>query len=143
MKSLRTLFLLQIAVCLTGCVPYFVFKTILPTAQITVLDDREQPIESAQVLLAGDYNPHGGTRRWEEGPHEIKTTNENGVAVFEARREWQTEMLAVHGVRYYYWHWCIRKPGFKTYVSVQYKFESQAAVRLSRGPSSACPERFP
>lgn len=127
-----------LALCLTSCVPYPVYKTVQPTAQMTVLDEQNQPIEGAEVILTTHYNPHGRATK------QVKLTDQLGAATFESHSEWQAENIFVmHGVRFYDWYWCVKKPGFKTDRTGRKpgdKFSPTATVQLSRGVASECHE---
>jgi hypothetical protein len=123
---------------LTGCVPYPVYKTIQPSSQMTVLNERGEPIEGAKVVLMAGANPYGFERS-----RETKTTNRQGIAAFEERSEWRTESLMMHGAEFFFWNWCVQKPGFKTYLTrfiSDEKFDRQPTVQLSGGAPSECPE---
>jgi hypothetical protein len=128
--------ILLLASSLAGCVPYPVYKTTQPASQMAVLDERNEPVEGAKVVLITSFNPHGRETR------EIKITDRDGVAAFETRNEWQSESMMMHGVTYYFWNWCVQKPGFKTYLTggrSGNKFDEHATIQLSRGASSECP----
>jgi hypothetical protein len=108
-----------------------------PASRITVLDESDAPIEGAKVVLLTSSHPHPIERG-----RETKFTDQHGVAAFESRSEWRAEAMVMHGVEYFFWNWCVQKPGFKTYIT-RYgsggNFDPQPTVRLSRGASSECP----
>jgi hypothetical protein len=121
---------------LCGCVPYPVYKTLQPAAQVTVLDEASVPIEGAHVELITDFKPHSAPTR------EVKATDRNGFAAFDLRREWQTESMIMHGIRFHDWNWCVRKPAFMTYVRGGRsgdEFAERATIPLRRGASTECP----
>jgi hypothetical protein len=126
-----------VAVCspATGCVPYPVYKTLQPASQITVLDERQRPVEGATVALITNFNPYGHETA------QVKVTDRHGTVSFEQRDEWQQESLMMHGARFYFWNWCVQKPGFVTYETggrSGNKFEAQASVQLAAGRSASC-----
>ena len=125
------------AFLVSACVPYPIYKTLQPEAGITVLDAADQPIAGAEVTLVSKAYPYG----WERG-RATKTTGANGVASFEAIREWRTEVLMIHGSEAFFWNWCIRKAGFATYVTYNRsasEFQRAGSVRLTPGVESGCP----
>jgi hypothetical protein len=106
---------------------YPIHKTIQPAAEITVIDEMNVPIEGASVALIAGYNPHG----WLTREIDSKTTDQNGRATFERRGEWQRENpFLMHGVRYYFWDWSVRKRG-----------EGQAINSTSGRMSGSCAAR--
>jgi hypothetical protein len=130
----RVVLILISAVLLVGCpLPYPVYKEVQPAAQIKALDESGEPIEGAKAVLLAFSNPHAVERG-----RETEFTDQHGVARFESRREWRKEAMMMHGVEYFFWNWCVQKPGFKTYLSSG-NFDPQPTVRLSRGASSECP----
>jgi hypothetical protein len=136
MTPIHASLILLLASGLVGCVPYPAYKTIQPESQMAVLDERNEPVEGAKVELIANFSPHGRQTR------ETKITDLHGVAAFEMRSEWQSESMMMHGVKYYFWNWCIQKPGFKTYLTggtSGNKFDEHATIQLSRGASSECP----
>lgn len=121
---------------LSGCVPYPVYKTLQPSAHMTVLDAANKPLPGVEVtLIAGAY-PYG-----REKSRSVKTTGMDGTADFAPVREWRAEVLVIHGSEEFYWNWCVRKDGFTTYLTEDRaadKFQNTAIVRLVAGTSSAC-----
>lgn len=121
---------------LGGCVPYPVYKTLQPEAQVTVLTPSGQPIAGAEVqLIAGAY-PYGRERS-----RAVATTDADGRARFPARREWRTEALALHGAEVYFWNWCIRAPGYRTRETTHgsaAEFEGALVARMDVGGSTPC-----
>jgi hypothetical protein len=135
MKLRALLAILTLVLGVAGCVPYPVYKTVQPAAQMTVLDEQNQPIEGAEVVLTTDYAPYG------RPTEQAKFTDQLGVVAFEGHSEWQTEAMQMHHIRYYSWYWCAKKPGFKTYVTggrSGIKFEPLLTIQLSRGTSLGC-----
>ena len=125
------------AFLVSACVPYPVYKTLQPEASITVLDAANQPVAGVEVTLVSKAYPYG-----REKGRVTKTTEANGVASFEAMREWRTEVLMIHGSEEFFWNWCIRKTGFATHVTSNRsasEFQRAVQVRLKPGVDSPCP----
>ncbi|WP_225540807.1 carboxypeptidase-like regulatory domain-containing protein [Xanthomonas sp. XNM01] len=121
---------------LAGCVPYPVYKTLQPEAQVTVLAPSGQPIAGAEVQLIASAYPYGRERS-----RETATTGTDGRAWFPARREWRTEALALHGAEVYFWNWCIRAPGYRTRETTHgsaAEFEGTLVARMDTGESTPC-----
>jgi hypothetical protein len=139
MSPARFLLVLTLAGCLVGFVPFPVYKTLQPSAQITVLDEVNHPVPEAKVLLIANSNPYG-----REKTRETKVTNEHGMAAFEARHEWRMESFMMHGMEFFFWNWCVQKSGYTTYRSRMGSggdFDPQPTIRLSPGASSECPAK--
>jgi len=135
-KHIAIVPLTLILFALAGCVPYPIYKTLQPSAVVTVRDSHSRPLEGAEVTLISEARPSFP----KEKSRETKKTDAQGLAQFESRNEWRVEILALHGREEYSWHWCIQKPGFVTYKS-EYKPElpsSDSTFILSEGESTSC-----
>ena len=124
-------------VTLAGCVPYPVYKTLQPSAKVTVQDERGRPVSGANVSLITRRFPYGS-----EFSRTTKETNLQGIAHFERQSEWQVEALVIHGAWEYSWEWCVSKPGFANSSgpagnSTQ-RFSQDAVIRLKRGRATPC-----
>lgn len=127
-------------ISLSGCVPYPVYKTLQPTAQVTVLDKADQPLPESQVMLMSNAYPYGF-----EKSRETMETADDGIATFASVREWRAESLMIHGAEVFFWNWCIRKEGYVTYLTTSRSaqdFQRNLVVRLERGESTPCPKPF-
>ena len=130
------LFLLPL---LTGCIPYPIYKTLQPEAQITVTDQDNKPLSGASVTLISSYYPYG-----HEDFRETRYTNALGQEEFSGKREWRIEMMFLHGWTEYFWNWCVEKPGYATYETLlnsASKFDEDAKVTLKPGNSTPCQSR--
>ena len=139
MNLVRWSSILLVGGSLTGCVPFPIYTTVQPAAQITVLDENNRPIEEAKVNLIASAHPHPV-----ELGRDIKMTDAGGLAMFDSRHEWRQGSFMMHGMEFFFWNWCVQKPGFKTYRSNMGsagQFEPQPTIRLSRGASSDCLEK--
>ena len=128
------------AVLLAGCVPYPIYKTLQPSARVTVFDAASQPIGRARVTLISNSYPYG-----REKSRESKETDGNGVVSFEARSEWRTEVFFIHGAEVFFWNWCIEQPGFVTHSTANSSpnvFVPELAIRLEAGESKPCPNPY-
>ena len=125
------------AVTLVGCIPipYPIYKTLQPEASVLVLDQKGQPISGAQVTLIAKAHPAPF-----EQSRETKISDTQGVARFERRQEWKTEVIFIHGSLAYYWNWCIAHRGYATYESGRsgVEFEPDLTVHLQPGTSTPC-----
>ena len=125
------------AVTLVGCIPipYPIYKTLQPEASVQVLDQKGQPISGAQVTLIAKAHPAPF-----EQSRETKISDTQGVARFERRQEWKTEVIFIHGSLAYYWNWCIAHRGYATFESGRsgVEFEPDLTVRLQPGTSTTC-----
>ena len=134
--------LISVAVTLSGCVPYPVYKLVQPEASATVLDEAHRPVLDARVVLVTQAVPG----RRDERSRSERRTDENGKASFEVRHEWQAESLMIHGRKFYYWNWCVEKPGYETF-STSYNsaedFNAHPEVSLKSGVSRACDSFLP
>src|SRR5690606_3611585 len=99
--------ILAAAVTLSGCVPYPAYKLVQPEASATILDEAHLPVADARVVLVAQAVP--GLR--DERSRSEQQTGDDGRALFESRHQWQTESLMIHGRKFYYWNWCVEKPG--------------------------------
>ena len=141
LRFLSVCILVAVAVTLSGCVPYPAYKLVQPEASVTVLDEVHRPVLDARVVLVTQAVPG---RRDERSRSELRA-DENGKASFEARHEWQAESLMMHGRQFYYWNWCVEKPGYETF-STSYgnaeSFDAYPEVSLKKGASLSC-DNFP
>ena len=131
--------LVAAAVILSGCVPYPTYKLVQPEALATILDEQHRPLPDARVVLV--IRVHPGLL----DEHVENQTDGDGKASFEARHEWQAESLMMHGRHFYYWNWCVEKPGYETF-STSYdnaeSFDAYPEVSLKKGASLSC-DNFP
>jgi hypothetical protein len=116
---------------LSGCVPYPVYKTLQPSAKVTVRGQDGQPVPNAEATLIANAHPSRFEKR-----RETRMTLADGSATFDAVRELRIEVTALHGWEEFYWRWCIRKDGYATYLG---PFQADLMVRLEAGPSLPCP----
>ncbi|WMD21753.1 carboxypeptidase regulatory-like domain-containing protein [Achromobacter seleniivolatilans] len=119
-----------------GCVPYPVYKTLQPSARVTVLDTESQPIPNARVVLISSAYPYGQERSRQE-----MQSAQNGVATFPSQSEWRIEALMIHGSEQFFWNWCIEKAGFETYKTLNRtasQFDDKLIVELRAGESLSC-----
>ena len=127
------------AVTLSGCVPYPAYKLVQPEASATILDEQHRPVPDARVVLV--IRAHVSVL---DDRSELRT-GDDGKASFEARHEWQAESLMIHGRKFYYWNWCVEKPGYETF-STSYNsaedFDAHPGVHLKPGVSRSC-DSFP
>lgn len=114
---------------LSAC-PYPVYKTLQPRAKIAVVDQRQQPIEAANVVLITRVHPT---------PHTLinsQLTNAQGWANFQAKREVQVETTFLHGALEYQWRWCVEKQGYQT-VNLTH-VDNDIVVTMAEGESKPC-----
>jgi hypothetical protein len=132
----NSLLALIVSTLLSGCVPYPIYKTLQPSAKVTVVDHLGKPVSNATVTLIANTYPYGRERS-----RDTQTTTDEGLAAFSPRREWRTEVLAIHGSQEFYWNWCVQKEGFET-LSTTYggasQFQSEFTATLKPGPSKPC-----
>ena len=142
MSSPRTLAQFTLAGCacaltLVGCIPipYPIYKTLQPEASVLVVDKKGKQIAGAQVTLIAKAHPSP----FEQG-RETKISDTQGVARFDRRQEWKTEVIFIHGSLEYYWNWCITHKGYTSFESGRggEKFEPNMTVRLQPGTSTPC-----
>ncbi len=69
----------------------------------------------------------------------MQLSDDAGRAHFDAVREWQTEVVFLHGAPYYAWSACVRKPGFETREVPVPEAGGLASVRLEPGDALDCP----
>lgn len=128
------------ALMTAGCVPYPIYKTLQPDARAIVQDSDSRPVAGAEVIMiAGSYPNRFETSR------EIFETSADGLAVFIAKKEWRTELIARHGAEIFYWNWCVRKQGYETFYTAHRNgeaFQTALVVRLVPGKSTPCPDYF-
>lgn len=127
-------------VSLTACIPYPIYKTLQPASHVEVRGDENRPLAGAVVTLISNAYPYGD----EKARYSIETSHE-GLAVFPSVKEWRTEAIMLHGEEVFFWNWCVRKDGYKTFHTThRYAdvFEREIIVRLMPGASAPCPERF-
>ena len=135
---MKNIALLIFAASLFGCIPYPIYKTLQPNAEVTVYGSGGEPIESAEVTLISGAHPY---RR--EKSRDTQITNESGKVRFRAMREWRTEALMIHGAESFYWHWCIKKPGYETIQTgpqTKKEFERYRSFNLQPGTANDCYE---
>jgi hypothetical protein len=134
-RLLPTLFTAFLA---SGCVPYPVYKMLQPEAKVAVHDEQGSPVAAAAVTLVSSAYPYG-----REKSRETKATGADGIVAFQSRREWRTEVLAIHGREEYFWNWCVQRDGFETF-STNYRgasdFQVEPLVVLKAGQSKPCPQ---
>jgi len=133
-----TLIAILASMTVTACVPYPVYKTLQPSARVTVEDQNGQVLPNAEVLLVSSAYPYGF-----EQSREARTSDSHGVAEFKAVREWRTEALVIHGSQVFFWNWCVRKDGYETYLTANRSaadFNDNAVIRLRPGKSEMCPK---
>lgn len=92
---------------LSGCYP--IYKTQKPELEVTVVDEQNQPVEKAKVVLITEVHPAKIDAQFDQ-----KTTNSFGKANFAKQSKWQVEFLMIHGVQHYNWNICVVKSGYVT-----------------------------
>ena len=125
-----SLLLLSVLPLLGGCLPYPIYKTLQPAAQIKVQDISGHPLAGAKVTLIATAYPYG-----REKSRETQVTDANGIAKFIGRSEWRAETLMIHGAEEYVWRWCVEKEGYET---VKGEDVAKGGVVLRMGESSPC-----
>lgn len=139
--SIRLTVALAIAIVVSGCVPYPIYKTLQPVASITVVDATGKPVIGASVTLIANRYPYG-----REHHRSYSTTSQAGIASFDAMREWRTEVLMLHGAEEFFWNWCISGEGFETFNTHNKdasSFVLEPTVQLVAGISSPCRQSTP
>ena len=128
---------LAAAILVSGCVPYPVYKKLQPAAKATVRGAANEPLVRAEVTLISRASPHGF-----EQHRQTRNTLADGTASFDAMREMRVEVMALHGWQDFFWNWCVRKDGYKTYLSRHggaADFQENLLVRLEPGVTTPCP----
>lgn len=127
---------LTLALTLAGCI-YPVHKTLQPAATVRVVDAGQQAVSGATVtLISSSLLPV---------PREILRSSVpawSGKAEFHAIKDWRIEMLAIGGMQFYQWTWCVTGPGHETLVSGPFRqrqFEDEPQFVLAPGEPSPCP----
>ena len=120
-----------LALGLSACVPYPAYRTVQPAAELQVEDERGVPLAGASVTLITRAHPTPF-----EQSRATRASDAEGVARFDSRRQWQTEVLFLHGRLVYYWEWCVMAPGYRTALL---PFSTPQPVRLTPGHSQPCP----
>lgn len=136
LRALSATLALPLALLVSGCVPYPVYKTMQPDARITVLDESAQPVADARVVLISSAYPYGR----EQFRNETRS-GADGTAAFEPIREWRAESMMLHGSQVYFWNWCVEKAGYETYETLNREpsgFDEREQVRLRAGESRPC-----
>jgi hypothetical protein len=125
--------------CLIACVPYPIYKTLQPAAKATVLNQKNEPVTKAEVILISSAYPYGFEKN-----RMTKETGVDGTATFESEHEWRTEVLMIHGSEIFFWNWCIRKEGYATYNTTNRdsEFQDNVVIQLNPGFSTPCPQPF-
>lgn len=134
-----TLLILIAASAVAGCVPYPVYKTLQPSAKVTVRGQGGMPLANAEATLIANAHPSPF-----EKSRETKRTLADGTASFKAVRELRVEVMALHGWEEYYWSWCVRREGYATYLTHRDgagEFQTDQIVQLQPGQSRPCPAR--
>ncbi|WP_440224821.1 hypothetical protein ACQQ2N_06175 [Dokdonella sp. MW10] len=129
--------LLGVALLTSGCIPYPVYKTLQPRSTVVVTDESRRPIEDATVQLVASSNPYNRERS-----RVSDTTDEHGVATFDAKKEWRVEAIVLHGAEFYYWNWCVTKAGYKTFATSNgggQRVQRKQTFTLVEGESTECP----
>ncbi len=128
---------LVLIIILQGCYP--IYKNIQPSADAIVTDVNGMPIEGAQVELISSFYPYGL-----EESRESKFTDIAGKVSFPSKREWRIESLMIHGVKSYFWNWCISKENYLTYYTENKRgkdFDNIPTIKLKSGISNECSGR--
>ena len=127
------------AVTLSGCVPYPVYKLVQPEASVTIVDEQHRPVPDARVVLV--IRAHPGLL----DDYSEQQTGDDGKASFKPHHEWQAESLMIHGRHFYYWNWCVEKPGYETFSTsygIGEGFDAHPEITLKPGVSRSC-DHFP
>src|SRR5688572_2163580 len=134
---MRTLLIIPLLAALAGCMP--VYKTLQPNSSVVVKDTEGHPVEAATVQLITTSNPYN----LEKG-RKVTITDKEGVAQFDAKREWRIETFMLHGSETFYWDWCVQKPGYETYATEEQRRgwwrSMDAEVELKPGQPNEFPE---
>lgn len=134
---MKALLSLMIAVTLVGCVPFPTYKTLQPSASMTVLDPAGKPVDGANVELINSSYPYGRERFRTTGQ-----TQSDGTIAFAKITEWRVEMpFMIHGMEVFFWNWCVSKEGyqtFQTYSRNSDEFNATTLLTLTPGNSESC-----
>lgn len=106
---------------LTACYP--IYKTQKPKVEVIVVDEQDQPIEKAKVVLITEVHPAKIEANFDE-----KFSNQKGEVSFTKQAEWKVEFLMIHGVQYYNWKICVAKSGYLTQEFI--KVDSNTKVKI-------------
>ncbi len=137
MNMSKCVSLVVLCFLISACLAYPINKRIQPKATIEVVDEAGEPVRNAEVHLVASSHPHP-----REEFRMIKKTRNTGLLKFPEIKEWRIESLNIHGIAYYFWHWCVRKNGYET-EHTHYgdlSFSKKMKVVLKEGVSSECPE---
>ena len=135
-NMIRVITLAILSILAVGCYP--INKTLQPTAKITVVDERGDPVRGAEIVLISNAFPYGFERS-----RMLIRTNQNGHSYFPQITEWRIESLMIHGSDVYFWNWCVFKEGYETFTTSlrnAKNFNSDQSVVLKRGDSKPCPK---
>ncbi|MDR1350089.1 MAG: hypothetical protein LBJ59_04785 [Zoogloeaceae bacterium] len=120
---------------LAGCIPYPVYKTLQPYAEVRVVDESGSPVTGAKVNLISSSYPYGFER------FRVVVKTDNGHAEFNKVKDFCFEVFFLHGAQFYFWNWCIEKEGYET-ITTHYsrsdQFNSKPVFILEPGVSQAC-----
>lgn len=111
---------------LTACYP--IYKTQKPEVEVTVVDEQDQPIEKAKVVLMTEVHPAKRDAKFDE-----KYSNQKGEVSFTKQAEWKVEFLMIHGVQYYDWNICVAKSGYLTQELIKVDSETKVKIALKKG----------
>jgi hypothetical protein len=120
-------------ILLTGCFP--VYKTTRPQLNVLVINNQEQPVMGAKLVLITRARP---TPILEQ---DIQYTNTKGIAIFKKEKDMQVQTAFIHGSLQYYWSLCAEKAG---YVSITRLINTPTVrnkslkIMLSAGESKSC-----
>ena len=119
---------------LTACFP--IYKKKRPAIEVTVVDEQDQLIEKAKVVLITEVHPAKSGAQFDE-----KLTNSAGKVNFAQVAKWKVEFLMIHGAQYYNWDICVAKSGYLTQELIKINSNAKVKVVLKKGNN---PERaFP
>lgn len=118
---------------LSGCYP--IYKTQKPELEVTVVDEHNQPIEKAKVILMTEVHPAKIDAQFDK-----KLTNSLGKINFAKQAEWKVEFLMIHGVQHYNWNICVAKAGYATQGMIDVDHDKIKVVLLPKKASIALNE---
>ncbi|MBT9313648.1 hypothetical protein [Leptothoe kymatousa] len=136
MKSISGAWLLLILITTVGCIPYPIEKKLQPETKATILDEKNKPVEGAQVSLIASSYPNGIAQGYE-----LKFTNNEGLVQFDSKYQWRIELLRLNGAEIFFWNWCVYKTGYETYMTTYRSaddWQDAFTVRLKPGATSEC-----